>query len=589
MCNKTRISLIISSVLITGFLFIKIATQLGVITETEFTKLLEMCLFGLSLPSFIMIVKKYTTKSKEYEYISDYLTRLGNTLVEQSQDHLFYTGDIEKCSKQLTKSSSIALNSGRCSIWLYNESKNSIICEQLYIRDKDDWNTDMELKKEDFLPYFQELENNPIIIANDTNEHPATICFKEVYTTPLGIKSMLDVPIIYRGEIIGVVCVESLESRIWMEAEINFAHSIASLYAFAYSVFENNLVTKDLIEIEKFIDHAALISKTNKKGEIIYANKKFTKVSGYTIEEVLGKDHRLLNSGLHNKNFWSNMYKMVVDEKKIWNSVVTNKGKKGNLYYVDTYIKADFDQETGELKGFTSIRQDVTDIIESLNEVDKKNTYLEHAAKILRHDMHSGINTYIPRGITSLERRLSPEIIKEFKLEIPLKMLKEGLKHTQKVYTGVYDFTNLVKKDSILEKNSYNLGRILTSFLESTAYSNQVLISEWMPTIDVNESLFCTAIDNLIRNGLKYNDSETKIVAVYMDSEEWISIQDNGRGLSQKDFEELSKPYARKKGQKESGTGLGLNICVAILEEHGFLITCEKTKDGGTKIRIKIK
>jgi two-component system sensor histidine kinase CpxA len=168
-------------------------------------------------------------------------------------------------------------------------------------------------------------------------------------------------------------------------------------------------------------------------------------------------------------------------------------------------------------------------------------------------------------------------------------MLKEGLKHTQKVYTGVYDFTNLVKKDSILEKNSYNLGVILTSFLESTAYSNQVLISEWIPTINVNESLFCTAIDNLIRNGLKYNDSETKIVAVYMDSEEWIAIQDNGRGLSQKDFDELSKPYARKKDQKESGTGLGLNICVAILEEHGFLITCEKTKDGGTKIRIKIK
>ena len=50
-------------------------------------------------------------------------------------------------------------------------------------------------------------------------------------------------------------------------------------------------------------------------------------------------------------------------------------------------------------------------VLEVLKEVEKKNTYLEHAAKILRHDMHSGINTYIPRGVSSLERRLRPEDI----------------------------------------------------------------------------------------------------------------------------------------------------------------------------------
>jgi hypothetical protein len=50
----------------------------------------------------------------------------------------------------------------------------------------------------------------------------------------------------------------------------------------------------------------------------------------------------------------------------------------------------------------------------------------------------------------------------------------------------------------------------------------------------------------------------------------------------------LCKPYTRKEGQKESGTGLGLNICVAILEEHGFIIQCEKNEIG-TKMKIKIK
>jgi signal transduction histidine kinase len=64
-------------------------------------------------------------------------------------------------------------------------------------------------------------------------------------------------------------------------------------------------------------------------------------------------------------------------------------------------------------------------------------------------------------------------------------------------------------------------------------------------------------------------------------------VEDNGRGMSQKDFEKLSKPYVRKEKQKESGSGLGLNICLAIMREHGFDVTSEKIKTG-TKIKIEI-
>jgi len=472
---------------------------------------------------------------------------------------------------------------------------------------------------------------------------------------------------------------------------------------------KNNQKERD--ELEKFIDNSSLISKADNKGKITYVNKKFTEVSGWSLDEVIGKDHSIVNSGLHPKELWAEMYKTTIKDKKIWNHVVTNKAKNGEFYYVDTYIKASFDLDD-KLKGFMSIRQDVTELkrkefeiknrmdainksnaviefdldgkimfandmflktmgyktikeggldeivnkhhsmfvskeysnseeykkfwetlkkgmyvageferqsksggvvwlqasynpvidfngkpykimkiaqditnmVEQRQEIDKKNSYLEHAAKILRHDMHSGINTYMPRGVTSLERRLKPEDIESLKLEAPLKMIKEGLKHSQKVYKGVYEFTNLVKKDAILTKTTCNLTEILHDYLNSTAYSSQVKIDDLI-TLDVNESLFCTAIDNLIRNGLKYNDSESKFVKIYME-EDSITIQDNGRGMTQKEFDHLSQPYTRKEGQKESGTGLGLNICIAILKEHGFSITCEKNEIG-TKIKIK--
>ena len=72
-----------------------------------------------------------------------------------------------------------------------------------------------------------------------------------------------------------------------------------------------------------------------------------------------------------------------------------------------------------------------------------------------------------------------------------------------------------------------------------------------------------------------------------MENESTLVVKDNGRGLTREEFIELSQPYTRKKGQKEAGTGLGLNICISILEEHGFIIDCEKLEIG-TKLSIKV-
>jgi len=224
-------------------------------------------------------------------------------------------------------------------------------------------------------------------------------------------------------------------------------------------------------------------------------------------------------------------------------------------------------------------------------ELKKKNIYLEHAAKIIRHDMHSGINTYLPRGISSLKRRLKQEDIDSLKIGSPLQLISDGLSHAQKVYSGVYEFTNLVKENAQMNKKEHNIKSILEDYLRLTAYKPSVIIDNNLPIIEVNEPLFCTAIDNLIRNGLKYNDSPTKWVKIYSEGNyhqgSFICIEDNGRGITKEEFIELSKPYARKPGQKEEGTGLGLNICIEILKEHGFGITAEKQKQG-TKIKIKI-
>jgi signal transduction histidine kinase len=228
--------------------------------------------------------------------------------------------------------------------------------------------------------------------------------------------------------------------------------------------------------------------------------------------------------------------------------------------------------------------QDV-EIEDQLNDINRKNTYLEHAARIIRHDMHSGINTYMPRGLSSLERRLSSDDIENFKIAAPLKMIKDGLSHTQRVYKSVYEFTNLVKMHVVLDKSKVDVKDVLQKYIDNTSYSNQVQIGDLME-LEINETLFCNAIDNLIRNGLKYNDSPEKWVKVYAEGD-MILIKDNGKGLTQKQFEKSIKAQPEENSKNE--IGLGLSICNAILKEHGFSFTCEKSEGQGTIIKINTK
>jgi signal transduction histidine kinase len=225
--------------------------------------------------------------------------------------------------------------------------------------------------------------------------------------------------------------------------------------------------------------------------------------------------------------------------------------------------------------------------VDQYEAIQLKGSYLEYAARLIRHDLHSGINTYIPRGMSSLERRLSEEDSRALKIDGALKLIREGLAHTQRVYRRVHDFTSMVKKEATVQKEVQNLGQVLSSFLETTAYRESVELGKDLPDLRINATLFCTAIDNLVRNGLKYNDSIEKLVKIYHE-DQYIVIEDNGRGMSQSDFERLSKPQENKTSQSDSGEGLGLSICLAILTEHGFSTTAERAKPTGTRIKIKI-
>jgi hypothetical protein len=291
----------------TTFLLLKVLSTFILLEHSQLINILEFSCFIIFLPFFSILVEEYVKKLKHNTNLTRYSKKLNEVLISQSHNPLFYQGDVKEGAKILTKEVTESINTDRCSIWLYNSDKTSIVCEQLYIKKENEWYNGIEMFKSDFTTYFEQLELNPIIIADNAETHIATSCFTEGYLIPLGIKSMLDVPIVYRGDIIGVVCIESKSPRNWIDLEVNFTQMLSTLYSFAYSIKESNILKENLQEFEKFVDTSVLMSKADSKGRITYVNKSFEEVSGWSLDEVKGKDHNVVNSGRHKRDLWDNL------------------------------------------------------------------------------------------------------------------------------------------------------------------------------------------------------------------------------------------------------------------------------------------
>ncbi len=114
----------------------------------------------------------------------------------------------------------------------------------------------------------------------------------------------------------------------------------------------------DISFYKSALDQIAIVATTDKKGEITFVNDKFTKISGYTKEELIGQDHRILNSGHHPKDFFKNLW-ATISAGKIWQGEVYNRAKDGSHYWVDTTIIPVLDQNK-KITHYTSIRHEIT-------------------------------------------------------------------------------------------------------------------------------------------------------------------------------------------------------------------------------------
>jgi diguanylate cyclase (GGDEF)-like protein/PAS domain S-box-containing protein len=113
-------------------------------------------------------------------------------------------------------------------------------------------------------------------------------------------------------------------------------------------------------QYRRAVDAAAIFSETDLGGRITYVNDQFCAVSGYSREELLGQNHRLLNSGLHSAEFFAGMWRTIA-RGSVWKGEICNRAKDGSLYWVESTMVPVLDDATGRVDRYLSIRFDISE------------------------------------------------------------------------------------------------------------------------------------------------------------------------------------------------------------------------------------
>lgn len=338
----------------------------------------------------------------------------------------------------------------------------------------------------------------------------------------------------------------------------------------------------NLKDIKTALDESSIVAMTDARGTIKYVNDKFVEISKYSKEEIIGKDHRVLNSGYHSKEFFKNLWK-TIGNGKVWKGEIRNRAKDGSFYWVDTTI-VPFINEKGKPYQYLAIRNDITmrkRTEEILNRQDKLAAVGQLAAGVaheIRNPLTSmkGYAEFLLEDETDEQRREFMEII---------------LDEINRVNHIVEDFMVLAKPKAVdlKEKNIIPIIQNVLSLLEFDARKRKVRMhfeaNEEIVQIECDEDRLKQVFLNFVKNGIEAmpNGGDITVKVGVTAEQVQIAIQDTGVGIPEDKLKKIGEPFYTT---KKNGNGLGLMVSYKIIESHNGTVYIESELNKGTTFNI---
>jgi PAS domain S-box-containing protein len=336
-------------------------------------------------------------------------------------------------------------------------------------------------------------------------------------------------------------------------------------------ITERKRAEQDLAFQKYALDQSCIVAITDVQGAITYVNDKFCEISGYQRHELIGQNHRIINSGLHSKAFFRDMY-LMISRGRVWRGEIRNRRKDGSFYWVDTTIVPAMDFE-GKPERYVAIRTDITErkrIEEQLRQSDlRKDEFLA----VLGHELRNPLAAI----------RMATSVLKSNGLTDAhnlIAIVDRGSLQLSRLVDDLLDVSRITQGKIGLRMERVELGSILAQAMEGineTCKSKGLALSASVPPRPmyiVGDSLrVAQIISNLLSNACKFTEpgGEVQVAAHIEDHQAVIRVRDTGVGIPSDQLSRVFGMFAQVEGQthKTGGLGIGLGLVKGLTELHG--------------------
>ncbi len=356
--------------------------------------------------------------------------------------------------------------------------------------------------------------------------------------------------------------------------------------------------SKRATDIQHALDEHAIVDLSDLTGRITYVNDRFCELTGYTREELLGQDHRILNSGVHPRGFFAEL-RRTIQTGRIWKGQVCNRAKDGSLHWVATTVVPILDAD-GQPEQYVVIRDDITDarnarqVLESTNaelgqrtrELERSNSELEQFAYVASHDLQEPLRA-VSGCVQLLQAKLAGRgdaVIDELAGHAV-----DGVGRMHALIQSLLQYSRIGTRsgERVPTPTEDVLATALTDLSAAIQESGAVVTHDPLPVIDADAAQLRQLFVNLIGNAIKFRGQRRPEIHVSArrDPAAWaFEVRDNGIGIEPRYHERIFEMFQRLHTREEyPGTGIGLAICRKIVERHGGRMSVESELGKGTK------
>lgn len=362
------------------------------------------------------------------------------------------------------------------------------------------------------------------------------------------------------------------------------------------------------------LDESAIVAITDRKGTIKYVNRKFSEISGYSSDELIGKNHRILNSGYHSTEFFKDLYR-TISKGGVWRGEIRNRSKDGVNYWVNTTI-VPFTDSQGNITEYVAIRHDITaqkalvaklnaalielknskeqlelqalQLVKQASDLEQAKAVAEASTKaksdflaIMSHEIRTPMN-----GVIGMVDLLLGSVLTEEQHDCAI-TIKYSAEALLTIINDILDFSKIEAGRMDIVPVNFSLRELLRQ-IEKTffrRFDEKGVSYNWMCDKDVPDFLFQDSnrlrqvLINLIGNAEKFTPIHGAIILLVrkvQQTETGVTLQfqvtDNGIGISEEAQAQIFQAFTQADNtisRKFGGTGLGLSICSRLVKLMG--------------------